>query len=523
MESQNNSELEGNLREHPLAELLAEARTANLSGSFRVNCDQQKAVIYLNSGEVAFIASNSREHRLFERLLREKKISKQQLAAIDNFINDLQFRQTIIEKNILSQYETDQMISSQIEEILRSIVMWQNGIWTFSHLARIKSDIGFTVNSDQILLDYSRSLSTAEAANRLKDQNQTFGLNPSTASTKLDLLPSEAFLLSRFEKSFQTIAEINQISGLPEDVTKKFLYGLWLGNLIFRQNRNAAFSERKISEILSARISLKDSGEEKIAAPIETTPVEPQNTQPKKENIEKKPSVKPESLEDYLSRIKSSTNYYELLDISSEAANSEIKQAYFNLAKNFHPDIFHKKADAERQQEIQNAFTKIAQAYETLKDEKTKRLYDYKMRKELEEMKKLEEKGISADKIDDHKKLREADEFFEKGFSYLLNEQPEKAVAFFVRAIQGSKDNARYHAYLGKALSYHESQQHKAEAEIQTAVRLDPENPLYKYIYAEFLAQIGLNIRAKGELNRLLEKFPQHTDAKNLLDSLEIE
>lgn len=518
MESQNNSELKGNLREHPLAELLAEARTAKLSGSFRVKCDEQKAVVYLKSGAVAFIASNSREHRLFEMLLREKKISKQQIVSVDDFTNDLQLRQTIVEKNILSQNEIDQIISRQLEEILRSILMWQNGDWTFSHLARIKSDIEFKISSNQILLDYSRSLKTAEAAGRFKNPKQKFGLNPSAVSLNLDLLPSEAFLLSRFENSFQTIAEINQISGLPEDLTKKYLYGLWLGDLIYRQNWTAAFSEKKISEILSARISLKDSVENEVVEPEKTAPIQQQTPEPKKEKVEEKPVVEIESLEDYLSRIESAANHYESLNISPEADNSEIKRAYFSLAKNFHPDIFHKKA--ERRQDIQDAFTKIAQAYETLKDEKSKRLYDYKMRKELEEMKKFEDAGVSADKIDEHKKRSEAEEFFEKGFSYLLNEQPEKASAFLARAVQGAEDNARYHAYFGKALSYNESQQHKAGAEIQTAVRLDPENPLYRYISAEFFVQIGLHIRARGELQRLIEKFPDHADAKKLLDSL---
>ena len=521
MDSQNNSELEGSLREHPLAELLAEARTANLNGSFRVNCGEQKAVIYIKNGETAFIASNSREHRLFEILLREEKISKQNLVSINNFTNDLQLRQSIIEKKILSQDEIDRIISRQLEEILRSILMWQNGNWTFSYLARIKNDIEFKVDLNRMLLDYSRGLTTSQAAGRLKNPNQEFGLNPSAASQKLDLLPSEAFLLSRFENSFQTLARINQTSGLPEDVTKKFLYGLWLGNLVFRQNWNAAFSERKISKILSAQVSLKDSAGSEIIEPVETAPVKQKQLEPEKEIVVEKPSEETESLEDYLLRIKNAANHYELLDISTEAGNAEIKRAYFKYAKNFHPDIFHKKGNIKQQQEIQDAFAKIAQAYEILKNEKSKSLYDYKMRKQLEEIKKLEEEGISADKIDDHKKIREADDFFEKGFSFLLNDQPEKAVAFFARAVQGAKDNARYHAYFGKALSYIKSEQHKAEAEIQTAVRLDSENPLYRYIYAEFFAQIGLNVRARGELKRLLQKHPDHTDARRLLDSLQ--
>jgi len=37
---------------------------------------------------------------------------------------------------------------------------------------------------------------------------------------------------------------------------------------------------------------------------------------------------------------------------------------------------------------------------------------------------------------------------------------------------------------------------------------------------AEFFLQVGLRKRAEGELNRLLTIFPDHREAKMLLDSL---
>ena len=73
MTSQSNLEIKGNLREHPLAELLLEVSQTNLSGSIRLANAERKAVIYLSEGSVVFAVSNERQHRLFEILVREKR------------------------------------------------------------------------------------------------------------------------------------------------------------------------------------------------------------------------------------------------------------------------------------------------------------------------------------------------------------------------------------------------------------------------------------------------------------------
>jgi molecular chaperone DnaJ len=63
-------------------------------------------------------------------------------------------------------------------------------------------------------------------------------------------------------------------------------------------------------------------------------------------------------------------NYYEVLGLNKEAGPEEIKKAYRNLARQYHPDI-NKEPGAEER------FKQIAEAYETLSDPEKKRDYDY--------------------------------------------------------------------------------------------------------------------------------------------------
>jgi predicted Zn-dependent protease len=94
-------------------------------------------------------------------------------------------------------------------------------------------------------------------------------------------------------------------------------------------------------------------------------------------------------------------------------------------------------------------------------------------------------------------------------------------VPYLARAVHYDASVARYHAYFGKALAADETKRHKAEAEIQTAIRLDPESPIFRVLLAEFFIQYNLLKRAQGELTRLLEKFPDNREAQKLLDGLQ--
>src|SRR5579862_8034686 len=62
-------------------------------------------------------------------------------------------------------------------------------------------------------------------------------------------------------------------------------------------------------------------------------------------------------------------DYYEVLGVSKTASAEELKRAYRNLAKRYHPDV-NKTADAA------DKFKELQSAYETLSDDNKRRQYD---------------------------------------------------------------------------------------------------------------------------------------------------
>lgn len=66
-------------------------------------------------------------------------------------------------------------------------------------------------------------------------------------------------------------------------------------------------------------------------------------------------------------------NYYQILDVSSNASAAELKSAYRRLARELHPDVNGGSRDAEKR------FAVVAKAYEVLSDPKKRLHYDQKL------------------------------------------------------------------------------------------------------------------------------------------------
>jgi DnaJ-class molecular chaperone len=70
-------------------------------------------------------------------------------------------------------------------------------------------------------------------------------------------------------------------------------------------------------------------------------------------------------------------SFYELLGISESGSLVEIKQAYKQLARKYHPDV----SPPDRVEEYTRRFIRVQEAYETLSDPRRRAMYDRDMAK----------------------------------------------------------------------------------------------------------------------------------------------
>lgn len=508
-------EIKGNFLTHPFAELLTECARASLTGSLRVTEREVKSVFYFKGGNLVFAVSNARSSRLFDIVIRRGKVSKEEIAKIPNFSNDFELAANLKERGLLTNTECDHLFLDQIREIVVEALTWSSSNWVFSPLARIRDGLSFPINIKALLVEYARVLNIDKVLARFRSFDERFSRS-ADAEIDVGLSPDEAFVLSRADDGPLTASGLLSLSAMSEESALQTIYTLWLGGLLDRQDWQPAFTAEHISLMRNVRLELKKEAVLPRAAfceKDEPTVVESSVVAPVPEPI------KVISTEEYLERVENAETYYDVLGVDSNADVDTLKRSYFSLARMFHPDRFHAEGGPTFQR-IQQAFTELAQANETLKNPESRELYDYRMRKELADREKRRAAGNSGQ---DALRKQQAAENFERGFDLLMSEDSEEAVQCFARAVHLAPQNARYHSYYGKALSSDPAQRYKAESEMQAGIKLDPDNPTLRLLLAEFFIQFNLMKRAEGELNRLLAKFPSNTEAQELLKGLKLD
>ena len=520
MTPQNNLDLSSNFSVHPFAELLVEIVQTKLTGSLRIANDDKKTVIYLRDGSIVFGVSNVREFRLFHRLLKDKAIEQTDLHGCTQLANDMELAAWLQNKGLLSSDDIRDAFVSQIGDIVVDALMWPCGEWTFSPGARLRGDINYKIEIHRLLLDYARCVPGTTVMERFRSVQEAFVRQIDIVGDLL-LQPQEACVLEVFQNVPITFDQLRHVLNIPESALAQSLYSLWLGGVLVRVGWNKAFSESKIAAIKTARFArVKEAAaltSVRTQKPDMTKAAETPAEIPAEISPEPRPVLPQISLDEWLAQAEAAETHYDILGVAENADVDTIKNAYFGMAKLFHPDRYHRETGT-RLRRIQVAFTDLAHAYETLKTTESREAYNYKIRKELEIREKRAASGVSDAA---GMQAEQALESFEQALHLLNDDEYAAAAAHLARAVHYNPQNALYRAYYGKALSADDKQLHKAESELQAAAKLEPENAKIRLMLAQFFIDRKLKKRAEGELQRFLEIAPNNRDARALLDGLQ--
>ncbi|MFN8096116.1 MAG: DnaJ domain-containing protein [Vicinamibacteria bacterium] len=68
-----------------------------------------------------------------------------------------------------------------------------------------------------------------------------------------------------------------------------------------------------------------------------------------------------------------------MLGVSRAASEAEVKDAYFRLAKRFHPDAHHGESLGDLRDALEAVFIRLGEAYETLRDPRRRAEYEQRL------------------------------------------------------------------------------------------------------------------------------------------------
>lgn len=519
--------MKGQLSEHPLVELILEISERRLSGALRLARERVKAVVYAEGGEVIYARSNLRLHRLDESLRRWQMFAEEQLAGLAaEEMSDAQIGAMLVSSGALTRDELLKLQARQCADVLRPVLLLTDGEWTFERRARLDEEMRLKIETEQLLLEAARRLPADFVAARVADDAEM--LAPAAAPrADLQLAPAEAFVFSRAEAGPLRVGDLVALSGLPEAETRHIVYALVAARLLAREHKPQALTAEAIAahEAQASKAASAAEGATKTPAAKQaskaTAVSEQAQANASEESDAPAPARDPQAELTALFTHTEATNLYALLAVAPDADEATIKRAYYALAKRFHPDRFHKDAEADLRTRIESAFAKIAHAYEVLKNPKQRALYDSKQKIAQKSAPPKPEQtppvhpaaaGMSKD--------YRAEESFQQGLAALQQSNYAMALPYLAEAARLMPRNARYRAYYGRALAQEPRNRRLAESELLAANALEPRNASFRVMLAELYSSLGMRSRAEGELQRALDIEPQNANARRLLRTL---
>jgi len=202
-----------------------------------------------------------------------------------------------------------------------------------------------------------------------------------------------------------------------------------------------------------------------------------------------------------------SMTLYQILDIPKTASDEDIKKAYFQMARRFHPDRFDRQIAAEFKAQIDEVFDGITNAYRVLSNRDSRRIYDAKS-------------GQVSTQEDVQESFRRADIKFRQGKTLHGQGRYDEAIAYLEEAVRVRRDKGDYYLLLAMCESKLPAYVRKAEEDFLKAIQLEPWNP-EGYVGLGLLYKgEGLRTKAIKQLEKALEADADHSSARDALEEL---
>jgi len=450
-----------------LARLLAECALARRSGIVTAECGKLRRLFCLEDGALAHAASNVIEEQFSEFLVREDLLSVGSLAEAQLAAQRAEraLSRTLLEEKILDEDELSTALEQHLRELLFATLDWTDGE---SSLTRGKPDLTVQVTTHlscvPLLLDYAREHpeSLADVRTRIGSGSVRLVVNEEhvALAEHLDSLSSLRQLLDGCDGDNPVDVLVAGTPGEEEDKWRS-LYALRLLGIV-----EPSTTGRQLAEDQATR--------DEVTA--------------------------------QLLRIENAS-HYDVLGVPTTASSDRIREAYYTLARRFHPDRFRTGPLEDLRVSIEGYFAAVTEAYNTLYNSRLRAAYD-QQQAEATEVKPEQDEAFLAR------------ENFRRGKALIQKGRFRDALTSLENAVQLDGRNATYRLELGQLCARNPRLRAKAEAHLIEVNRIDPS------VAGGYLALGDLYLKSsrKEDAVRLFREVlrwePGHVEATERLSSL---
>jgi len=191
-----------------------------------------------------------------------------------------------------------------------------------------------------------------------------------------------------------------------------------------------------------------------------------------------------------------SIDHYSFLGIDRLATSDDIKKAYYNAAKEFHPDRHLQSNTHTLKYQLNEIFAHLTEVYKVLSDRRLRAEYDISL---SDRVSRSQTGKIALAQI----RYKEGRDAFRRG-AY------SEAAELFGQAIYLDNTAAAYYFHLGLALEK-EKKINDAGRVLNQALKLEPLNAEYIAELGHIYLKLGFNLRARTAFEKAL-KFDPHNE-----------
>jgi tetratricopeptide (TPR) repeat protein len=460
-------------RDRQFSRLLCGNSEDRASGILTASRGKLKRLFCLSKGWIVYATSNLIEEQFIEYLVRTGAMSPRMRAeAVEE---SARVHKKPVAYLVAAGTPTKEALKRGMEGLIRELVTstleWPEGAFTFEEgLPQLEGEVTVRLPARSLVFAHARRYPASLDALRIRigppDLRPVATAAAIADSEEMD--PLGAYIVARCDGTVQ-LSDL--VSGSPgeEEPTLRMLYAYLLAGLVEPEEREA----RRVRESRDHDDVL--------------------------------------SREECLGRLSmaSGQDHYGVLGVDRTARLKTIREAYYALARRYHPDRFRAGPLSDLLSRFEDFFRSVTEAYNTLSDKERRFEYD-------EQLTSARASGETSEADTGYL----AKQNFLRGRALAAQRKFTEAVTFFENAISLDPGQADFHLELGLVLSRNPRHREEAERQLLQTIELRPTAVTAYVALGRMYQRANRHARAARMAREALRWEPGHLEASELLGEL---
>lgn len=549
--------LEGALTAGVLPTLLRDLYVGRRTGrlSIRQSGGAERALRF-REGRIVGASSSVLAEHLGEQLVRQGRLSQLDLDRATELVTShgVRLGQALLELGAVEASELEDLLAQHARGVLLAVLAAPEGGYAFEeqdlHQAPLE-DVTLKLSTAEMILEAVRSISDAESVRfGLGDRNRALApsSDPLLRFQKIQLSPTDGYVLSRVDGTL-SVNEVAQLIPLPVEDVERSLLGLLCTGVI-ELSQLPPRGQKAARQPATAPSPRPEPGARppgSAAAPPTSSPVEPVRRPavapapapaPRAVPVPARPvaaSAPPpgpslaerrREIEEMLASLKGK-NHFELLGVPRASNEAQVKEAYFRLARRFHPDATRQDQGlADLHDDLETIFIRVGEAYEVLRDTKRRSAYESDLASRAPRSVAPPPGAAPAPQgpaaPDPAAEAQQVDSAIATAEGLIAAEKFWDAIQLLehVQPLARGKQSVRLRYVLAKAVGRNPHWVKRAEELLVSVVKDDASHVGAHWLLAGIYRKGGLRARATSMLRRVVELQPDHEEATAALREL---